>query len=300
MLVSVVMTVFNGERYIDEAIRSALAEGSCVAEVNVYDDASTDRTADVVKAIGDPRVRLLGGKKLGMPGGRNAAAAAATSEWLYFLDADDRVQPNALNHLITAAQSTPDADVIYGDYDRIAADGRPIGRRALLRYRPKPSGDVLRALLTGNIMVVGAQIVRRSAYEKAGGFNETLKVSDDWEFWCRLATFGTFQFVPGLKVLDYRMHSNSTMHARPRPFEDWLPAINAVYSHADIRRRIPADELNRYRRKSEAAKLSYISTEAIRMSAYSDAVSALARSIVRDPAGAPKAIVKAAGTFAGL
>jgi hypothetical protein len=123
----------------------------------------------------------------------------------------------------------PEAAVVYGDYERIDTAGRRIGNRGALRARRKPTGDVLSAILAGNFLVVGAQIVRHDAYRRAGGFDEKLGYCEDWHFWCRVAALAPFAHVPGCQVLDYRIHGASMMHATPRPFKDLAPAIEAVF-----------------------------------------------------------------------
>ena len=218
--VSVIMPVKNGARYIAEAIGSALDEGEKVVQLIVVDDASTDGTVEAVRAIGDPRIRIVANHSRGLPAGRNTGAVLATGEWLYFLDSDDHLRPGALDALLEAGAADPDAAVVYGDYERIDAAGRTIGNRAALRARRKPTGDVLAVILAGNFMVVGAQIVRHEAYRRAGGFDETLGYCEDWHFWCRVAAFAPFAHVPGCHVLDYRIHGASMMHATPRPFSD--------------------------------------------------------------------------------
>jgi glycosyltransferase involved in cell wall biosynthesis len=298
--VSVIMPVKNGARYIEEAIRSALDQGDNVVQLIVVDDASTDGTVGVVRAVGDPRIAIVPNRNRGLPAGRNTGAALATGEWLHFLDSDDRLRPSALGALLKAAAENPRAAVVYGDYERVDAAGRRIGNRAALRARRKPDGDVLAAILRGNFLVVGAQIVRHDAYRKAGGFDETLGYCEDWHFWCRVAAFAPFAHVPGRHILDYRIHGASMMHATPRPFADLMPAIDAVFGDERIVGRFSSDQRAALRRAAEASMMTYVATEAIRLRAYGTAARSTARAIAQKPAGAPKVLAKVLGTFAGL
>lgn len=298
--VSVIMPVKNGARFIAEAIASALDQGAAVVQLIVVDDASSDGTVGVVESVKDPRIVVVPNRSRGLPAGRNTGAALATGDWLLFLDSDDRLRPGALAALIAGAAANPDAAVIYGDYDRIDAAGRPIGARGIMRARRKPAGDVLAAILAGNFLVVGAQILRREAYRQAGGFDETLGYCEDWHFWCRIAALAPFAHLSGLHVLDYRIHGASMMHATPRPFVDLLPAIEAVFADARIVGRFSAVERAALRGAAEVSMMTYVATEAVRLRAYGAAARSAGRAIAHRPAGAPKVLAKVLGTFAGL
>lgn len=298
--VSVIMPVKNGALYIAEAIGSALAQGDAVVQLIVVDDASTDGTRAVVAGMTDPRIVVVPNHSRGLPAGRNTGAAIAAGEWLLFLDSDDRLRPGALGALIAGTAAHPDAAVIYGDYERIDAAGRLIGARGIMRGRRKPTGDVLAAILAGNFMVVGTQIVRHAAYRTAGGFDETLGYCEDWHFWCRVAALAPFAHLAGLHVLDYRIHSASMMHARPRPFRDLLPAIEAVFADGRIVGRLAAADRAALRQAAEASMMTYVATEAIRLRAYRTAARSAAQAIAHRPGGAPKVLAKVLGTFAGL
>lgn len=98
ILLSVVIPVFNRDSLVGRAIASALADPGHDVEVVVVDDGSTDRTAEVVTAIADPRVRLVRlPENRGWCPARNAGAEAAWGEWLVFLDSDDEFVPGGLD-----------------------------------------------------------------------------------------------------------------------------------------------------------------------------------------------------------
>jgi glycosyltransferase involved in cell wall biosynthesis len=301
MSVSVVISVRNGEPYIAETIASVVAQGDCVKEIIVVNDLSTDDTEGAALSLGDPRVRVIPASRRGLPAGRNCGVEVSTGEWLYFVDADDIVQPGALDRLLAAAAEHPDAGLVYGDYDRIRQDGSALGRRThFMSYRRKPSGDVLEDIVRKNFMVLGAQIVKREVYDRCGSFHEPLKVADDWHFWCLAAAHTRFHFVPGIYVLSYRMRDNSIMHTRPIPFEAVAPAIDAVYREPAIVDRLDAATLSRCRRRAESTQMSNIASVSVRLGAYVNGLKMIARSIRRDPAGAPRATVQFAGAFVGL
>lgn len=299
--ISVIVPVRNCETFIGETVASILAQGACVGEVIVVDDGSTDNSAGVALAAGDPRVRVVYTAGLGVSAARNCGVRASSGAWLYFLDADDLVQPGALACLLQAAETAPQAGLVYGDYDRIHADGTPFGRRKFfMRLRRKPTGDVLASLVRRNCMPVGTQIVKRSVYDACGGFEESLRNLEDWHFWCRVAARSEFLFVPDLYAMSYRVHHTSMMHTRLLPFEAIAPAIEVVYGDPAIVGRLGAARRARYRRTTEAAMMSYLASVAIRLGTYREGLRMILRSIRRDPAHSPRAVAQFAGAFVGL
>lgn len=104
--VAVVIPAHDHGHFIVESIRSALAQGECVAEVIVVDDGSTDDTVDAARRVGDSRVRVIRhAEARGPSAARNTGWRATRAEWLFFLDADDALAPVALRALLTAADS---------------------------------------------------------------------------------------------------------------------------------------------------------------------------------------------------
>ncbi|WP_049810334.1 glycosyltransferase, partial [Bradyrhizobium japonicum] len=236
--VSVVIPAKNVAAYIGETLASALAQGE-ITEVIVVDDGSSDTTTAIVRAIRDPRLRLMTNDSAGVSAARNLGARYASGEWLLFLDADDRLRPGAVAALLAAARGAPRAVLVYGDYNTIDSEGRQIGRRGLLKGRRKPSGDVLARLAAGNFIVNGGiALARAEAFRAIGGFDTSLRYCEDWHCWCRLAAIGEFEFAPKL-LLDYRLHTANTMNAAVRTPKDFFPAIARVFDDGLILARLP-------------------------------------------------------------
>jgi glycosyltransferase involved in cell wall biosynthesis len=283
------MPAKNAAAYIGEAIESVLAQGDHLCELIVVDDGSNDDTIAIVRGFDDSRIRLLTNTGTGVSSARNAGARSATADWLMFLDADDRQRINALAILVGAATTRPDAVAIYGDYDRIDGDGRLIGKRSLLRYRQKPSGNVLERLVAGNFIVNGGiMIVRSRAFATVGGFDEALRYCEDWHCWCRLAALGEFHFVPGC-LMDYRVHGANTMSAA-RTAQDFMPAISRIFTDRLISPRLPIERAPELRRKAEAHLMIYAAAQAVRFGKYATALSYLSTVGRTSPSAMPRAI----------
>jgi glycosyltransferase involved in cell wall biosynthesis len=268
--VSVVIPAKNVAAYVGETIASALAQGE-VTEVIVVDDGSTDNTISIVRAIRDPRLRLMTNDSAGVSAARNLGARHASGEWLLFLDADDLMRPGAVAALLAAARGAPRAVLVYGDYNTIDSEGRQIGRRDLLKGRRKPSGDVLTRLAAGNFIVNGGiALARAEAFRAIGGFDTSLRYCEDWHCWCRLAAIGEFEFAPKL-LLDYRLHTANTMNAAIRTPQDFFPAIARVFDDGLILARLPAGTAAGLRQAAEIHLVTYSAMQAVRFGRYREA-----------------------------
>ena len=302
-LVAVVIAVRNGAAFIEEAVRSALAQGDCLAGVVVVDDGSTDDTRERVAAIRDPRVQLLAHSGRGVSAARNAGAALLPQAgWLLFLDADDRLAPGALDHLLQLAGQGGEAPVaVYGDYERIAADGRVVGRRHLLRRRrAKPSGQILERLLSGNFLINGGVVlVSREGFAASGGFDPALSLCEDWHLWCRLAALGPILYTPR-HVLDYRVHGASVMMGGHRRFADFQPALERIYAEAEARPEAAGMPLARFRREAEVALMTYCAAQAFRNGGRWTGLRLALGALKHHPRRAPYVAARFGGAMAGL
>jgi glycosyltransferase involved in cell wall biosynthesis len=306
MSTNVVIPVRNGARFVGDAIASALREPD-VRRVVVVDDGSTDDTAAVVRRIRDDRVTLIPGAAQGVSAARNLGFAEADrlnpvqnqDRWVMFLDADDRLVPGAIQELLRGAPA--DCVAVYGDYERIDADGRRIGRRGLLHRRDKPSGEILHDLLGGNFIVNGGvMLIRQTQFRRAGGFDETLRYCEDWHLFCRLAALGPIVWRPRATVLEYRVHDSSAMMSGQVGFSDYRAALERVFADPLIASRVGGTDVAPLQRKAEAHLRTYLACQSIRARAYGRAVKQTAGAIALLPSQTPKTLAHALGALAGF
>lgn len=210
-LIAVVVPAYNLARFLPEALESALAQTLPPEslDVLVVDDGSTDETADVAASFA-PRVRYVHQENRGLPAARNRGAAETTAPYLTFLDADDRLLPDKLARELALLQSDPSVHVIYSGWHYVDEAGRRLPQRGWSRNR----GDVLERLLAGNIIHPHAATLRRSTFEAAGGFDETLTSVEDWDLWLRVSLDGARWAAVDEAALEYRVRGDG-MHANP-------------------------------------------------------------------------------------
>jgi glycosyltransferase involved in cell wall biosynthesis len=169
--VSVIIPAYNAAAHVDRTIESALAQTCAPREILVIDDGSTDNTAGVVSRYPAP-VRLLRQANGGPGAARNRGAREAKGEWLALLDADDVWLPHKLERQLP--------------YTKSPATGVVHSREAVARV---PAKATFAALWEGNVIHNSSALVRRTALEAVGGYDEdrALIGVEDWNLWLRLA-----------------------------------------------------------------------------------------------------------------
>lgn len=204
-LISVVIPVYNGARTIQETIESVQKQTLSDLEIIVVDDGSQDSTLAVLRAIADPRLKIIPGAHAGANAARNCGLRASCGEYVSFLDADDLWTPNKLEAQLQALRSHLGAAVAYSWTDRIDEQGNYLRRGGYLSV----NGNVLAELLITNFVENGSNplILRRAAIE-VGGFDESLSACQDWDMWLRLAARYEFAAVSEVQIL-YRLSTDS-------------------------------------------------------------------------------------------
>lgn len=227
---SVVVAAYQAAATLPEAIESALQQTYPALEVVVCDDGSTDGTGDVLAGFGD-RIRALRQPNRGESAAKNAAVRAAGAEYVVVLDADDLFLPRRLEALAWLAAGRPDLDVLTTDAV-VEAAGRPI-RRA---YHPGwqfPVDDQRAAILDRNF-VLGLAAVRRERWLAAGGFDEDLARTADWEFWQRLVLSGSGVGLVDAPLARYRLAAGTLSADRIALVRARLTVLRRAASRVDL------------------------------------------------------------------
>ncbi len=250
--VTVVIAAYNAETFLSETLESVLAQSLTEIEVIVVDDGSTDRTPEILDAYTENRLRVLRQTNSGVSAARNAGLAAARAPYVFFLDADDVLLPDALSRMVAVLDESPQRVACFAHHIRIRQDGAELSERADLAWRMFPAQDTLRYLISKNFIVCGAICIRTDAARSVRGFNTSLKWGEDWEFWCRLAVLGDFAAMRDDVVLLYRQHfTSANFRLKNSPLRPNFKAIEAVYSNPAIRQRFSPGELKRRRRLAQ-------------------------------------------------
>jgi glycosyltransferase involved in cell wall biosynthesis len=191
---SVVIPAYNRADTIAEAISSVLKQTYPVKEIIVVDDGSTDGTVEKISGIGSSIVRtLVNETNLGAPASRNRGAAAATGEWIAFLDSDDYWHPGKIEaERALIARNGSGASAVASNHV-LVIDGR-ISPYATEKEKVP---DVASMLRTANFLgTCSCMTIRRDQFLAVGGFDETLRSCQDWDLWLRIAGAGAVLISP--------------------------------------------------------------------------------------------------------
>ncbi|HKU73548.1 MAG TPA: glycosyltransferase family A protein [Pyrinomonadaceae bacterium] len=201
--VSVVIPTYNYGRFIKEAISSVLDQTRSPAEIIVVDDGSTDETAAVVAAFGKA-VRYIRQDNAGVCAARNLGVSESTGELIAFLDADDTIEPSNLEKQGARFESDEQIGLVHcamREFDDKTGE-------TIRLHMQGGEDDVADNLLLWDgplIVAPGAVIVSRKAFDRVGGFDTRMKVSEDWDFCYRVARLFKVGFVAE-PLLNYRSH----------------------------------------------------------------------------------------------
>ncbi len=220
MLVSVVIPCYNVERYVEDAVASALSQIHAPCDIICVDDGSTDGTLAVLQRLkthhGD-LVTVLSGPNGGASAARNKGLNAARGEYIQYLDADDLLNPTKIKEqveAIEAAASRP--GLVVGGYKKIHEDGRE-------EIKPCTGPDPWTALMHTRLGITSSNLWRRDLLLEVGGWNETLKSSQEAELMFRmLQRDPSVLFVPSFSTIIREREGSISTSSRG---ENWVRYI---------------------------------------------------------------------------
>jgi Glycosyl transferase family 2 len=207
---SVIIAAYQSAVTIAEALESALGQTSPPHEVIVCDDGSTDDIDRAVEPFRD-RIVLLRQPNGGEGAAKNTAARAASGDFVAILDADDVYLPERLEALGELAAARPDLDILTTD--AFLEAGGSVLRRAYDETWRFEAADQRRAILERNF-IFGHAAVRRAVLLEAGGFDESIRWTTDWECWLRLIYAGSRAGLVDEPLSRYRLHEGALSSRR--------------------------------------------------------------------------------------
>jgi glycosyltransferase involved in cell wall biosynthesis len=229
-MVSVVIPVYNGGRRLPEAVASVERQVYRPIEVIVVDDGSTDDTPDVIRGLGN-RVRAIRQENSGPAAARNRGLAAAEGEIIGFLDCDDLWPDGRLHGMVGRLRDDPSLDVVLGRTRFVSESGYLSPE---LRWEDREERTIV-------IPHVGCAVYRRSAFDTAGRFDESLRFSEDQDWYLRAREVGLqIRIIPDVTLV-YRLHDQNM--TRGKGMKEML-LVRALKMSLDRRRASGRAELD--------------------------------------------------------
>jgi len=213
--ISVIMPTYNRARYIAEAIRSVQSQTLREWEMIVIDDGSTDGTEKIVREIAatDPRISYFKNEKnLGIAKTRNRGVSLAKADYVAMLDSDDVwASPDKLVKQISFLEQNKNFGIVGVNACFINEDGKAVGKRTNF---PSEDVGIRKTELYRNILMQSGLLIRKSAIEKAGGYDSSFSIFDDHDLWLKIGLDYKFMILPSVD-LSYRVHKDGiTMERR--------------------------------------------------------------------------------------
>jgi glycosyltransferase involved in cell wall biosynthesis len=240
--ISVVMSVFNGDKYLRDAVDSILTQKFSDFEFIIVDDGSTDGSPQILQdyARKDSRIKLLSGPNKGLTRSLNQGLAEARGQFIARMDSDDISLPQRIEKQVEYLRDHPQTVLVGSSVEFIDPDGYPINTKpGMLLTHEQIDADLLKK---GWPVVHPAVMIRRDALTKIGGYSEKYVTNQDHDLFLRLAEIGQLANLPEV-LLKYRQHFASVSLSKSTQQGDTVEAI----LHETYQRRgmtIPANLLH--------------------------------------------------------
>jgi teichuronic acid biosynthesis glycosyltransferase TuaG len=238
-LVSVVIPVYNGEKYIEKCLISVVNQDYTNLEIVIVNDGSTDKTEDKIFNFKSDLIHYLKLENSGCAAARNKGINLARGKYIAFLDSDDIWSPNKLSYQLSRcsneAMSFTNSYFLGGEYssDTTTTDLTDV-------Y----SGSIFDKLIINNFIGTSDVIVKREVIRSVGSFNEDMKALEDWECWLKIAKNHDIYYCD--KVLSYyRVHSDSLSRSARKVLKYHIELIDSIYKKGGL-----AESFNHLKNKS--------------------------------------------------
>jgi glycosyltransferase involved in cell wall biosynthesis len=224
--ISVMMPCYNNSKFIEQAVRSVLDQDVAAdLELVIVDDASTDDSVQLIRALGDDRIRLLPNEtNSGISKVRNQLLQAVRGDFITSLDGDDYYASNQKlsAELSLLMANDPQRCVAYSDIEMVDATSKSLARSSDIS--PPQEGILFQGMLDRRIMIPRDFLVARELAQSVGDFDESLSIYEDWDYKLRLAQQANFAYT-GQIGIGYRRHGGGLSAAKGRVHRDHIARI---------------------------------------------------------------------------
>jgi hypothetical protein len=267
---AVVIPAYNAGRYLDEAIASVRGQSTADWECVVVDDGSTDDTPLRLAALRDPRIRCVRQDNLGELGARAHGFRLTRAPRIVFLDADDRLRPDAVARYAKFLDDHPDAGVAYGERVLIDRKGRAFGMLDGALLNRHPEGDVLDVVLRRPFLSTISQACFRREAVPSAAWSSGRSLSGDWVLLAWSALGSRFGFMGKPALVEYRIRRGSLLRSvadaptGAAEIAEFDELLGRLFSLPGIRERFSPEKITELRRQAEASCFAIKGQELLR------------------------------------
>lgn len=206
--VSVIIPVYNQEKYIRECVESVLNQDYKNIEIIVVDDGSTDNTAEILKEFGK-KIRYQRQENRGAAGAFNAGLRMAEGSLVAWLSSDDFYLPGKIRAQVDKFLESPNIAVVYTDWVMVDEEGRDL---KVFRFPCPPVKQFVRKMIIWDFVTGSSMMFRKECLEKVGYFNEVLPTVNDAELVFRLLKYGYRVAHVAEPLAKYRLRPGNLSH----------------------------------------------------------------------------------------
>lgn len=200
---SVVLSTYNDEKYIAEAIQSILDQTYPYFEFIIVNDGSTDGTLNIIKSFNDDRIVVIDKSNTGLVDSLNIAVKFAKYEWIARMDGDDIAEKNRFEEQIKAIKNG--LVIISSQCTIIDNNGNFTGKTRFLTSR---IGIAISKMLEFPLIVHPASLYKKEIFERVGGYDKNMYVAEDYDLWCKMLSYGDVH-ICSKRLLRLRKHGNN-------------------------------------------------------------------------------------------
>lgn len=232
---SVVIPLYNHARYIEETLRSAMAQGQALREIIVVDDGSSDDSLAVAQALAlnDERLIVWSQPNQGAPAAINHGMARATGEFIAILNSDDIFETERLATLTALLVANPGSDLAGSGLSFINGESQPIRdawyEETLAVF--ERNRDIPLSLIEGNFLMTTSNLLfRRSLISRIGGFRN-FRYAHDLDFLLRIQAYGGGIIIEPRNLMRYRRHQANTINEQHGNVRVEWAMVAAIHLH---------------------------------------------------------------------
>lgn len=280
--VSVIIPVYQVEKYISTTIKSVLEQTYQGFEIIIVDDGSPDQSIEICQQFNDARIKIIRQKNRGLAGARNTGIRHAQAEYLAFLDGDDIWLPHKLEKHVEHLESSPNVGVSFSRSALIDESGKPNGTYLMPKLKEitppcflcdNPVGNGSAAVIRQEVLA--AIKFQDNLYGEVEDFyfNDHFRQAEDVECWLRIAILTNWQFegIPEALTL-YRVNSGGLSASLLKQLESLQKVIDHTRSYAP-------ELIAEWEKPATAYQLRYLARSAVRLQNGSMAVKLINQAI---------------------